>query len=195
MQQLQHGDPDGTVWRPAETDVSIRPGWFHHAAEDSRVRSVENLVGLYFTSVGRNSKLLLNVPPTRDGWLHHTDVERLAGMRERLQAMFHEDVSKGRKRVWRRTGARSATTEIDLGRETPVGLIDLGEEIRQGQLVARYLVEGAGGGEWQMLSKGTTIGYRKLDRFAPVAVRRVRFTIEDALDTPEPVRVALYSGS
>src|SRR5690242_12364215 len=67
---LQHGDPTGTVWRPAEVDVSIRPGWFHHAAEDARVRSVDNLVTLYETSVGRNGKLLLNVPPTRDGRLH-----------------------------------------------------------------------------------------------------------------------------
>ena len=195
MQQLQHGDSTGIVWRPGETDVSIRPGWFHHAAEDARVRSVENLVGLYFTSVGRNSKLLLNVPPTRDGWLHHTDVERLAGMHEKLQAIFAHDLTKGKRRIWQRTGARSASVEIDLGREVPVGLVDLGEEIRQGQLVARYAVEGSSGGDWRPLSRGTTIGYRKLDRFAPVVVRRVRLTIEDALDTPEPVRIAVYSAS
>ena len=68
------------------------------------------------------------------------------------------------------------------------------KQIRHGQLVARYLVEGSTGGAWTTLSKGTTIGYRKLDRFAPVAVQRLRFTIEDALDTPQPVRIALYSG-
>ena len=55
------------------------PGWFHHPAEDARVKTVEQLVALYFTSVGRNSKLLLNVPPTRDGVLHPIDVERLSG--------------------------------------------------------------------------------------------------------------------
>src|SRR6201999_3441442 len=54
---LQHGDPHGTVWRPGETDVSIRPGWFHHDAETAQVRSADNLVDLFFTSVGRNSKL------------------------------------------------------------------------------------------------------------------------------------------
>jgi alpha-L-fucosidase len=64
MDMLRHGDPSGLAWRPGETDVSIRPGWFYHAAEDDKVRSVENLVRLYFTSTGRNSKLLLNVPPT-----------------------------------------------------------------------------------------------------------------------------------
>ena len=64
---LQHGDPAGTVWRPAEADTSIRPGWFYHPAEDARVLSVDALVDLYYRSVGRNAKLLLNVPPTRDG--------------------------------------------------------------------------------------------------------------------------------
>jgi alpha-L-fucosidase len=159
------------------------------------VRTIDNLVGLYFTSVGRNSKLLLNVPPTRDGWLHHTDVERLAGMRQRLQAIFANDLTRGKQRTWKRTGARSATTEIDLGREASVGVVDLGEEIAKGQLVARYVMEGSVGGEWKVLSRGTTIGYRKLDRFAPVTVQRVRFTIEDALDAPRPVRIALHAGS
>src|SRR2546430_6737597 len=58
---LQHGDPHGAVWRPAETDTSIRPGWIYHAAEDERVKPVDQLVGIWLTSVGRNSKLLLNV--------------------------------------------------------------------------------------------------------------------------------------
>src|SRR5262249_39585885 len=74
---LQHGDPLGRVWRPAEADVSIRPGWFYHPADDSRVRSAANLLELYCSSVGRNSKLLLNVPPSTHGVLHETDVARL----------------------------------------------------------------------------------------------------------------------
>ena len=64
-QSLQRGDPAGTVWLPAEADTSIRPGWFYHPAEDAKVRSVDNLYDLYFKSVGRNAKLLLNVPPNR----------------------------------------------------------------------------------------------------------------------------------
>jgi alpha-L-fucosidase len=124
--------------------------------------------------------------------LHHTDVERLAGMRQRLQELLGHDLTKGKKRVWRRTGPHSATVEIDLGRVAEVSIVDLGEEIAKGQLVARYTVEGSTGDDWKPLSKGTTIGYRKLDRVAPTSVQRVRLTIEDALDTPLPVRMALY---
>ncbi|HEV8358422.1 MAG TPA: alpha-L-fucosidase [Gemmatimonadales bacterium] len=192
IKALQAGDPAGTVWRPGETDTSIRPGWFHHPAEDGRVRTVDELVELYFTSVGRNSKLLLNVPPTRDGLLHDTDVARLAGMRERLDALFRSDLAAGRPAAWRATGERSAGLEIDLGRETTMGIADLREDITRGQIVARYTLEGHDGERWRPLSRGTTIGYRKLDRFEPAAVRRVRLTIEEALEPPRPVRVRLY---
>jgi alpha-L-fucosidase len=193
-QMMQHGDPAGTAWRPGETDVSIRPGWFHHPEENGRVRSVDNLVNLYFTSVGRNSKLLLNVPPARSGLLDEVDTARLSGMHDRLTAMFADDLAKGRKAAWRSTSDRTATAEIDLGRTVSVGLADLGEDIARGQLVARYTIEGSDGGDWRPLSKGTTIGYRKLDRFQPVAVRRVRLTIDDAVAAPRPVRMAVFAG-
>ena len=191
---LREGDPNGSVWRPGETDVSIRPGWFNHPAEDARVRTVENLVSLYFTSVGRNSKLLLNVPPTRDGLLHDIDVERLTGMRATLDELFKNDLTRGRALKWRKTGDRSATAEVDLGRTAAIAIADLGEQIEHGQSVARYILEhSSDGANWLPLSHGTTIGYRKLDRFAPTLVRRVRLTISDAIATPRPVSLGLYA--
>lgn len=93
MRSLTSGDREGTVWRPGETDVSIRPGWFYHPAEDAKVRTPENLVELYFSSVGRNSKLLLNVPPDRRGLLADADVAALRGMRTRLDALFARDLA------------------------------------------------------------------------------------------------------
>lgn len=191
---LQTGHPDGSVWRPGETDVSIRPGWFYHPAEDGKVKTVDHLVGLYFTSVGRNSKLLLNVPPTREGLLHDTDAARLIGMREHLGALFREDLAAGRRAAWRSTGGRGAVLEIDLGRTIAVGVADLREDVERGQVIARYRLEGSDGGTWQMVARGTTIGFRKLDRFEPVAVRRVRLVVEDAVDTPRPVRLGLFAG-
>jgi len=194
---LLHGDPAGPVWRPGETDTSIRPGWFYHPAEDDRVRTAEQLVQLYFTSVGRNSKLLLNVPPTREGLLHATDVARLAQMRQSLGALFRQNLVARRAFAWHATGTRSAVAELDfgtLGQSVQVGIVDLGEEITRGQVVARYLVEGSDGGAWRMLSRGTTIGCRRLDRFTPQPVRRIRLTVESDLDTPRPVRIGLYTG-
>jgi alpha-L-fucosidase len=192
---LQHGDPTGTVWRPAEVDVSIRPGWFYHPAEDARVRSVDNLVSLYFSSVGRNGKLLLNVPPTREGVLTETDVARLGSFRERLTSMFEHDVADGARRGWLPTGARSADLTLDLGRAVSIGVARLEEDIAHGQSVSRYTLYGAADSDWHVLSHGSTIGYAKLDRFAPMTVRRVRLTIEDAIATPERITLRLYQPS
>jgi alpha-L-fucosidase len=192
MQMLQRGDPSGSAWRPGETDVSIRPGWFHHAAEDSRVKSVDDLTRLYFTSVGRNSKLLLNVPPTRDGLLHDTDVAHLAGMRARLDTMFANDLAKGASVAWRPNGDRQATAELDLSDVKTIAISDLREDVTQGQTIARYTLEGERDGSWRTLSEGTTIGFRKLDRFDPIEVRRIRLTIREAVDTPRPVRISLF---
>jgi alpha-L-fucosidase len=194
MRSLQDGDREGTVWRPGETDVSIRPGWFYHPAEDDRVRTPENLVALYFSSVGRNSKLLLNVPPTRAGLLHERDVANLAGMRARLDALFAVDLAAGATTRWRATGPRSAVGEIDLPAAVEVGVVDLREEITLGQRVARFRLEARAGGAWREITRGTTIGYRRLERVARTPVRQLRVTIEDAVELPELVRVGCYSG-
>jgi alpha-L-fucosidase len=191
---LQHGDPGGAVWRPAETDTSIRPGWFHHVTEDERVKPVDQLVGIWLTSVGRNSKLLLNVPPTRDGVLHATDVARLAELRAHVTSLFAEDLAAGRPVAWRVTRGPTAVAEVDLGRTVPIAVARLEEDIARGQCVARYAVHGtvAGGGDWRELARGTTVGYRKVDRFEPAALRKVRVVVEDAAATPRPLRIGLY---
>ncbi len=192
MRQLQHGDRDGTVWRPGETDVSIRPGWFYHAAQDARVRTPDDLVDLYFTSVGRNSKLLLNVPPTRAGLLHRRDLESLRGMRSRLDGLFAEDLAEGRPRRWADAGERAAVGEVELGRVVTVGISDLREEIALGQLVERWTLEGRSGGSWRTLASGETIGYRKLDRFPPTRVDALRLTLHSLAD-PRPVEIHAYA--
>ena len=82
------GDGSSLAWHPAETDVSIRPGWFYHASQDDQVKSVEKLLEIYFTSVGRNSVLLLNLPPDQRGLIHENDVQRLRELRKVLYAIF-----------------------------------------------------------------------------------------------------------
>ncbi|MGH7678467.1 MAG: alpha-L-fucosidase [Gemmatimonadaceae bacterium] len=190
---LQNGDPNGSVWRPAEADTSIRPGWFYHPAEDGRVRSVDNLVELYVQSVGRNAKLLLNVPPTRDGLLHATDVARLSGMQERLGAMYANNVAAGVQPRSMFTPHRSGVMQWDFAAPITFGTARLGENIRSGQRVARYTLSAwESGDNWRTLATGTTIGYAKIDRFPPVTTRRVRLSLDETVDTPEPVRLALY---
>jgi alpha-L-fucosidase len=191
---LQHGHPQGTAWRPAETNTSIRPGWFYHPAEDGRIKPVEELERVYFHSVGRNSKLLLNLPPAPHGLFGEADLARLAAFRRRREGLLAGDLAVGRAVSWRAGDERTAVLEVDLGRRVNLGLVRLEEEISLGQDVARYSVQGSDGGPWRELSRGLTIGFRKLDRFEPMPARRIRVVVEDAVAPPRPLRIGLYAG-
>lgn len=182
---LQHGDRNGTVWRPGETDVSIRPGWFHHAAEDAKVKTVDDLMAIWFSSVGRNSKLLLNVPPARDGLIAAADVDRLRQFRAARGTLFAREVN-GLTWTWRATAGRQIEGEATLPSATTIGVLRLGEPVERGQQVARYRIDGdTGDGTWRELSRGETIGYCKLDRVAqPRRITRLRVTVEEFLDAP-----------
>jgi len=192
---LQHGHPQGSVWRPAECDVSIRPGWFYHPAQDAAIRDVDNFVELYFTSVGRNAKLLLNVPPTPDGVIHAVDAARLLGFRNRLDRMFGNPLSL-RQLEFRPPSAAGARVEWELRRPASPRIARLSEDITRGQRVASYHLEGSQGGRWQTLTRGTTIGYAKLDRLPDGPVfRRIRLVIDEWVATPEPVAIQLFDQS
>ena len=192
MDMLQHGDPAGTVWRPSECDVSIRPGWFHHPAQDARVKTVDALVDLYFRSVGRNSKLLLNVPPTKDGVLHPTDVERLNGFADRRRAMFAEDLAAGAEiRLSENNG--KFQTMILLPRTVTARMVRLEENIADGQRVSDFVLSSAQGGESSSNSRvgvahGSSIGYARLERFLPQSI----FVLYLETTTRALVTVRLY---
>jgi alpha-L-fucosidase len=213
---LNRGERDGPDWVPGECDTSLRPGWFWHPDEDPK--SVDALLEIYFKSVGRNCMLLLNVPPTPAGRLADEDVERLYAFRAALDAIFDTDLaatarasaSNVRGRSDRYDAAQvldsdlstywatddtvdTASLELDLGGPRTFNVIRLQEPITMGQRVAAYRVEGRDGGVWRTISRGTTIGHKKLDRLAdPVTARRVRIVIEDARAHPLLAEVGLH---
>ncbi len=220
IRHLQHGERGGTVWRPAETDVSIRPGWFWRASENDRVRSPENLVDLYFRSVGRNSVLLLNVPPDTRGLLHEADVAALRGFKSRLDEIFDENLAVGAAATadnvrggvageaafgalratdgeadtyWATDDGRtSGTLELDLGEARRFNVISIAEPIALGQRVARFRVEVKAGDDWRPVLEAETIGHKRLARIPETEARRVRLVVEDALACPLIGEFGLY---
>ena len=188
---LQHGDPRGTVWRPAECDVSIRPGWFWRASEDDRVRTRDDLARLYFESVGRNANLLLNVPPTTDGLLHPTDVSRLEAFGAWRAALLATNLARGARSTIT-ADARAARTELRLRRPATFDVVSVREELSRGQAVARHRVEAWVGGGWREVAAGTTIGNRRLHRVPPTRSDRVRVTVDEAIAPPRLAEVTLH---
>ncbi|HET7602349.1 MAG TPA: alpha-L-fucosidase, partial [Gemmatimonadales bacterium] len=184
---LQHGDPAGSVWRPGEADVSIRPGWFWHEAENGKVKTADELVELHFMSVGRNANLLLNVPPTRDGLLHEADVAQLTAFGDKLERMFATDLAQGA-----RVAKSSRGVTLTLPNPVQFDVVDLREAIEHGQTVARYRVDAWSDGRWATISRGTTIGHRKLDRVTPTRTDRVRVVVEEAVGTVALAKVGIW---
>ena len=184
---LQHGDPAGSVWRPGEADVSIRPGWFWHEAENDKVKTADELVDLYFKSVGRNANLLLNVPPTRDGLLHDADVAALSAFSDKLDAILATDPGAGA-----RIAKSSRGVTLTLPEAVQFDIVDLREAIEHGQTIARYRVDAWDNGAWQTISRGTTIGHRKLDRVAPTRTERVRVVVEEAIGPVALAGISLW---
>ncbi len=192
---LNTGDENGKNWIPAETDVSIRPGWFWHAKENDKVRSPQNLVNLYYQSAGRNSLLLLNIPPNNEGLFEATDIKAIKEFRSILNETFAKNLAsiKADKRL---TDKKLSTfvpvkTNVPLvvsfGKKVSFDRVMLQENIANGQKIKSGLVEYWDGNAWEKLSSFTTVGYKRLIRSKQVETAKVRITITE---TKGPVQLA-----
>jgi alpha-L-fucosidase len=180
----------GINWYPSEVDVSIRPGWFYHAEEDAAVRTLANLVDIYYTSVGRNSVLLLNIPPDRRGLIHEIDAERIAAFNDYIEATFAKSLIHGCVRPWH--AEEGDSNEYRIKRGEVVNTILLQEDIRRGQRVEHFTIEAFYDGEWHNIAEGTTIGYKRLLRFEECRAERIRVTIDECRTSAHIANVGLY---
>jgi len=214
--RLNRGDRPGTDWVPAECDVSIRPGWFYHEREDDKVRTPDNLVSLYYASVGRGASLLLNLPPDRRGQIAEADVKSLRGFRRLLDETFARDLARGatvsasnvrgrrflarnvidgRRETYWATDNEVKTPELvlDLGRQVTFNVVRLREYLQLGQRVEAFAIDVWQGDRWIEFAKGTSIGNCRLVRGQPVTTAKVRLRITQAAVCPAISELSLFS--
>ncbi|MGB7190233.1 MAG: alpha-L-fucosidase [Acidobacteriaceae bacterium] len=211
-EQLMTGTLHGSQWMPAECDVSIRPGWFWHAAEDSKVKTPAQLMDLYCKSVGRGTSLLLNIPPNRKGLLSPEDIASLQGFHQIVSAAFarnlavHADLRASNVRgndrkyhpanlfdgnqdkYWATDDAVTAPTlTIDLHRPEKFNMIRLREATQLGQRIESFELDAWQNGAWSRIAQSTSVGScRLIPLQSPVQSKRVRLRI-----TASPVPIAL----
>ena len=177
-------------WYPSEVDVSIRPGWFYHAEQDEQVRSLANLVNIYYRSVGCNSVLLLNIPPDRRGLIHEVDVQRIKELSEYIGKTFANNYVENGAQMWKAEVGQSK--EYNVKTDAMVNTFLIQEDIAQGQRVEDFLVEVYSNGAWQYAAEGTTVGYKRLLRFSDCQPEKIRVTIRGARGTANISNVGLY---
>ena len=212
---LNGGTPGAAHWAAAETDVSIRPGWFWRASETPQVKSVQKLLQIYYESVGRNSLLLLNVPPDTRGRIDPVDSLRLMEFRAALDAIFAEDLaagatisgpSRGRgfgpdrlldasyDRYWAMPdGETTASLTLDLSGTKTFNRVVLQEYIPLGQRISAFHIEAlTEDGQWQEIARETTIGYKRIVLTPTITTTAIRLTIDAALACPTLTRLSLH---
>lgn len=154
---------DRLYWWPSEVDVSIRPGWFYH--DNEKPHSLKKMAEIYLASVGRNSVLLLNIPPDTRGRIADADVERLMEFRHWIDSNFSDN----------RLGRKGAT----------INTVVLEEPADSGQRVEAFDIEvlttDAG---WRKVASGTTIGNKRILTFPPVAADDIRLTVTSSRSLP-----------
>jgi alpha-L-fucosidase len=196
---------DRVFWYPAEVDVSIRPGWFYHSSEDNQVKSVNKLVDIYFSSVGRNALLLLNVPPDRRGLICNNDINSIKGLKHYLDTLYSTDLLKGARPYGHgasyaidgnNTTSWTTDSSAVVSYITPISVtfnvVMLQEDITKGQRVESFTVEAKTNDKWDVIASGTTIGYKRLLRFPSVTSDEIRLSINSSRSKPHISTFALY---
>ena len=217
--RLNRGDRPGLHWVPAECDVSIRPGWFYHQSEDTKVKTAATLIDLYYSSVGRGGSFLLNLAPDRRGQIPDPDISALREFRRILDATFATDYAQGarvtannaRGNGDRRFSPRNVidhrsdtywssddqvqTPElvIDLGQARTFNVVRLREYLPLGQRVERFALDAWTDKGWQEFARGTSIGNCKLMRGERLTTTRIRLRITQAPVCPAISELALFA--
>jgi len=211
------GTLNGQAWIPAEVDVSIRPGWFYHQSEDTKVRSLESLKEIYFKSVGNGACWNLNLPPDRTGQINANDIKALDAFQDYLTRSFSKNLLQGarvsasetrgnskqfaalnvldnnKKTYWAVNDAtRTASLTFTLPKESTFNCFEIKEYIRLGQRIQSFTIEVEKDGKWEQVFKGSTVGSKKLAKFDNVSARKVRVTFLNSLACPVVESVKLF---
>lgn len=215
---LHFGLENGNAWVPAEVNTSIRPEWFYHPAEDTRVKSLPQLMDLYYNSVGRNATMLLNFPIMPNGLIHKTDEKNAIEFANTVQKTFTVNLAKNAKVVAtnfryndKKFGAQNVIDEnkntywstndnvttssltINFPKATSFNRFSVQEYIRLGQRVQSFSIEALVDGSWKEVAKATTIGYKRILRFPAITATKLRFNIIAAKACPLIAGIGVYN--
>jgi len=181
----QHGDPNGTVWLPLECDARIRSTWFWNTRNAHTLKSVEQLMDMYYRSVGHGAVLLLNHTPDTTGLIPEADAKRAAEFGAEIKRRFGKSLAE--------TKGEGPIIELPLRAPATIDHVVTMEDIAYGERVRHYVIEAKTSDGWRPLCEGTAIGHKKIDRFDPVEVPAVRWRCLHAVGRPILRTLAVYN--
>lgn len=202
------------IWYPSEVDTSIRPGWFYHAEHDDKVKTPEKLEQIYYSSIGMNASLLLNIPPDKRGLIHKNDSLSLVLFKERINSTFKNNLAQsatfsskqnnrkstlslltdGENRTYWTTkkGSKTAMLELKFKKPQTFDRLLLHENIREGQRVENFRLDVFENGNWKQIAEGKTIGYKRILCFDKTTAKKVRIVITSSRSNPQLSELGIY---
>ena len=184
---LRHGDPNGKSWVPAMADVPLRNHeWFWRREEEGKLYSPDDLLEMYFASVGRNANLIIGLTPDSQGVMPDADMAVCEEFGRKLQEQF--------RNVLAETSARESVVELPFPRPSRVDKLVIVEDIAQGHRIRAYVLEAvtAGDGDWVEVARGTSVGHKRIERFPARELAKVRLRITESVGKPTIRRFAAY---
>ncbi|WP_206610105.1 alpha-L-fucosidase [Maribellus luteus] len=181
FQLLKEGDPDGAYYMPAMSDAPLRGyngrhEWFWEPGDEEHIFPLENLVNMYYNSVGHNSTLILGLTPDPDGLMPEPDVKRLKELGDEIKNRFDAPVAQTKG-----TG-ETITLEIPAGKK--LNHIVIQEDIEHGERIRTYTVDARINGVWKKLCEGESVGHKRIQSFDTVSCSALRLTVEKSVDKP-----------
>ncbi len=181
-----HGDPDGDAWIPVECDVSIRrPNWFWSTTNVRNLMTLDQLLEVYYRSVGRGAQLLLNIPADRSGHMPGADFARAREFGDEIRRRFRKPVAE--------TQSPGANVELQLAEPARVDHVILQEDCRHGQRVLSFRLEGQTGHGWTTLYTGSSIGHKRIVPVPANIYRRIRLAVIHSMGEPRIRRLAAFN--
>ena len=177
-----NGSPDGQLWIPGEADCTLRTkesyggGWAWYKGEDDKLYSVDKLMEMYITSVGRNTNMLLGVVIDTLGLVPQADMKRLTEFGQEIKRWFGHPLA-----VTKGTGNQIT---LKLKKPTSVDRIILQEDIAKGERILEFKVLGKTAQGWVQLSEGSNIGHKHIDKFPAQTVSALQLVVSKSKAQP-----------
>ena len=182
----------GLVFAPAETDMSIRPGWFYH--DDEKPHSLERLFNTYINSVGNNTTFNLNIPPMPNGKFNDADVKRLKEFGDMLENEFGTNLAENCEiETLPGYGETQPEYVIKLNGVKKVKYVELAERISEGQRISNFAIFTKNNdGYYNKAAQSTTVGSRKIVKIDPTETDEIKIRIMSSRDVPDIEWIKIY---
>ena len=189
MKLLKHGDPDGKYWMPAMSDAPLRGyngrhEWFWEPGDEAHIFPVDDLMNMYYKSVGHNSTLIMGLTPDTNGLIPEPDVQRLKEWGDEIKRRFSNPIAT--------TSGNGNKLILKLTKKRKINHVIIQEIIKNGERIRKYKIEAFVNSKWEIIGNGSCVGHKRVQQFENVTTNKIRLVIEESIASPQIKNFSIF---